>query len=75
MEERTWRRGQKQTYTDRPLTDEEREFAADWENYKKLFEIMRYYNRKPISKTVKSNGMRTSRSRKPTNQRMGEWFL
>ena len=44
MEERTWRRGQKQTYTDRPLTDEEREFAADWENYKKLFEIMRYYN-------------------------------
>lgn len=44
MEERTWRRGQKQTYTDRPLTDEEREFAADWENYKKLFEIMRHYN-------------------------------
>ena len=44
MEERTWRRGQKQTYTDRPLTEEEREFAADWENYKKLFEIMRYYN-------------------------------
>ena len=44
MEKRTWRRGQKQTYTDRPLTEEEREFAADWENYKKLFEIMRYYN-------------------------------
>lgn len=44
MEEGTWRRGQKQTYTDRPLTEEEREFAADWENYKKLFEIMRYYN-------------------------------
>ena len=44
MEERTWKRGQKQTYTDRPLTEEEREFAADWENYKKLFEIMRYYN-------------------------------
>lgn len=44
MEERTWRRGQKQTYTDRPLTEEEREFAADWENYKKLFEIMRHYN-------------------------------
>lgn len=44
MEEKTWRRGQKQTYTDRPLTEEEREFAADWENYKKLFEIMRHYN-------------------------------
>lgn len=44
MEERTWRREQKQTYTDRPLTEEEREFAADWENYKKLFEIMRHYN-------------------------------
>lgn len=44
MEERTWRRGQKQTYTDRPLTEEEKVFAADWENYKKLFEIMRYYN-------------------------------
>lgn len=44
MEERTWRRGQKQTYTDRPLTEEEKKFAADWENYKKLFEIMRYYN-------------------------------
>lgn len=44
MEERTWRRGQKQTYTDRPLTEEERKFAADWENYKKLFEIMRHYN-------------------------------
>ena len=36
MDERTWKRGQKQTYTDRPLTDEEREFAADWENYKKF---------------------------------------
>ena len=44
MEERTWRRGQKQTYTDRPLTDEEREFAADWENYKKLFEFMNCYH-------------------------------
>lgn len=44
MEERTWKRGYKQTYTDRPLTEEEREFAADWKNYKKLFEIMRYYN-------------------------------
>ena len=44
MEERTWRRGQKQTYTDRPLTDEEREFAADWENYKKLFEFMNFYH-------------------------------
>ena len=32
-EERTWKRGQKQTYTDRPLTDEEREFAGTWENY------------------------------------------
>ena len=44
MEERIWRRGQKQTYTDRPLTDEEREFAADWENYKKLFEFMNFYH-------------------------------
>lgn len=43
MEVKTWSRGYKQTYTDRPLTDEEREFASDWENYKKLFEIMRYY--------------------------------
>lgn len=44
MEERTWRRGQKQTYTDRPLTDEEREFASDWNNYKKLFEFMHFYH-------------------------------
>lgn len=44
MEEKTWRRGQKQTYTDRPLTDEEKAFAADWENYKKLFEFMHYYH-------------------------------
>lgn len=44
MEERTWKRGQKQTYTDRPLTDEEKEFAADWENYKKLFEFMNFYH-------------------------------
>ena len=43
MEQRTWRRGQKQTYTDRPLTDEERAFAEDWNNYKKLFEFMHYY--------------------------------
>lgn len=42
-EERAWKRGQKQTYTDRPLTDEEREFAGTWENYKKLFEFMHYY--------------------------------
>ena len=44
MNETTWRRGQKQTYTDRPLTNEEREFAADWQNYKKLFEFMYFYN-------------------------------
>lgn len=43
MEERTWRRGQKQTYTDRPLTPEEAEFSGRWENYKKLFEFMHYY--------------------------------
>lgn len=43
MEERTWRRGQKQTYTDRPLTEEERKFAEDWNNYKKLFEFMHFY--------------------------------
>ena len=46
MNETTWRRGQKQTYTDRPLTDEEREFAADWQNYKKIFEFMYFYNLK-----------------------------
>lgn len=44
MNETTWRRGQKQTYTDRPLTDEEREFAANWQNYKKIFEFMYFYN-------------------------------
>lgn len=44
MNETTWRRGQKQTYTDRPLTDEERKFAADWQNYKKIFEFMYFYN-------------------------------
>ncbi|MBR5596627.1 MAG: hypothetical protein IKW30_04380 [Lachnospiraceae bacterium] len=43
MEERTWRRGQKQTYTDRPLTLEEAEFSGRWENYKKIFEFMYYY--------------------------------
>lgn len=41
MEERTWRRGQKRDYTDRPLTEEERAFAEDEKNYKLLFFYMR----------------------------------
>jgi len=41
MEERTWRRGQKADYTDRPLTEEERAFAADEKNYNLLFGFMR----------------------------------
>lgn len=44
MIERVWSRGYKQTYTDRPLTDEERRFAENPENYKKIFEFMRYYH-------------------------------
>lgn len=40
MEERTWKRGYKQTYTDRLLTEEEREFAADWKNYNCFFRYM-----------------------------------
>lgn len=43
MEERTWSRGHKQTYTDRPLTEEERRFAENPENYKKIYEFMNYY--------------------------------
>lgn len=42
MEDRIWRRGQKADYTDRPLTDEERAFAADAENYNQLFKFMSF---------------------------------
>lgn len=42
-DERTWRKGQKQTYTDRPLTEEEKIFSADLENYNQLFKYMRIY--------------------------------
>lgn len=41
MEEKTWRRGQKADYTDRPLTEEEKIFAADEKNYNQLFIFMR----------------------------------
>ena len=33
MEERTWRRGQKADYTDRPLTEEEKRFAEEHHDY------------------------------------------
>lgn len=41
MEEKTWRRGQKADYTDRPLTEVEKIFAADEKNYNQLFIFMR----------------------------------
>lgn len=41
MAEKTWRRGQKRDYTDRPLTEEERAFAEDEKNYNLLFFYMR----------------------------------
>lgn len=41
MEGRTWRKGQKADYTDRPLTEEEKVFAADDKNYNQLFNFMR----------------------------------
>lgn len=47
MRESTWRRGQKADYTDRPLTDEEREFAAEKKNYDLLFSFMRATNLDP----------------------------
>ena len=34
-------RGRKADYTDRPLTDEERAFASDENNYNQLFKFMR----------------------------------
>jgi hypothetical protein len=42
MEERTWRRGQKHSYTERPLTNEERAFAE--EHHDCLFYYMRMHN-------------------------------
>lgn len=41
MEERAQRRGRKADYTDRPLTDEEKAFAEDEENYNQLFKFMK----------------------------------
>ena len=42
MIQKTWKRGQKQTYTDRPLTEEEKIFASDLENYNRLFMFMKH---------------------------------
>lgn len=39
MEERTWRRGQKADYTDRPLTEEEKRFAEEHHDY--IYQFMR----------------------------------
>lgn len=41
MEERTQKRGHKADYTDRPLTEEEKAFAEDADNYNQLFKFMR----------------------------------
>lgn len=41
MEERTWRRGQKADYTDRPLTEEEKRFAEEHHDY--IYQFMRSY--------------------------------
>ena len=41
MEERTWRRGQKADYTDRPLTEEEKRFAEEHHDY--MYQFMRSY--------------------------------
>lgn len=40
MTEKTWRRGQKADYTDRPLTVEERVFAEEHHDY--LYQFMRW---------------------------------
>lgn len=40
MEEKTYRRGCKADYTDRPLTEEEKVFASNEENYSQLFKFM-----------------------------------
>ena len=45
MTEKTWRRGQKADYTDRPLTAEERVFAEEHHDY--LYQFMRW-NHLPV---------------------------
>lgn len=42
MEERTQRIRRKADYTDRPLTEEEKAFAENAENYNQLFKFMRF---------------------------------
>lgn len=39
--------GRKADYTDRPLTEEEKVFAADWKNYDQLFKYMAIYHLDP----------------------------
>lgn len=46
-EERTWRKGQKQAYTDRPLSEEEKAFSADPDNYYLLFYYMKLHRLDP----------------------------
>lgn len=41
LKESAWKRGMKAEYTDRPLTDTEKEFSAKIENYNLLFRFMR----------------------------------
>ena len=41
MADTTFKRGRKADYTDRPLTEEEKVFAAEEENYNQLFKFMR----------------------------------
>ena len=41
MKEQNIKRGRKADYTDRPLTDDERAFASDENNYNQLFKFMR----------------------------------
>lgn len=45
MTDKTWRRGQKADYTDRPLTAEERVFAEEHHDY--LYQFMRW-NHLPV---------------------------
>lgn len=41
MEERNYKKGRKADYTDRPLTEEEKVFSSENENYNQLFKFMR----------------------------------
>lgn len=47
MEERTFKRGRKADYTDRPLTEEEKVFSVEEENYNQLFKFMQYNHLNP----------------------------